>query len=144
MTNETLGAVIHRFAVSDCSWLTTVRPDGRPHSAPVWHTWTNSHIYVVTMPSAVKVKNIRRHPAVVLTHPDPHRTIIIEGRAQFADHLADELRPHFKAKYDWDIVADEDYQTIIEIIPEKVLAWGEEGAGHRRRWRGQEVMAAGE
>ncbi len=144
MTDLDLKPIIQRFATADCSWLTTIYPDSRPHSAPIWHVWTGGRIYIVTTPTAVKVRNIRHNSAVTITHPDPHSAIIIEGRAQFADHLAGQLRILFEAKYDWDIVADEDYRTIIEIIPEKILAWGEEGAGHRRRWRGEEVMAAGE
>lgn len=141
MTNDTLADTLERFATAECSWLTTVRPIGRPHAAPVWHIWTNGCVYVVTVPTAVKVENIRHNPHVVLTHPDPLSAIIIEGQAAFTDHLAGPLRPFFQQKYDWDIVADEDYQTIIEIAPLKVLAWGEEGAGQRRRWSGAEITA---
>ena len=143
MTNLDLPSVIQRFAAADCSWLSTVRPAGRPHSAPIWHVWTNSCIYVVTKDSAVKVENIRHYSSVVLTHPDPHKAIIIEGEAQIVEGKTGILRPLFKAKYDWDIGTDEDYTTIIEIRPQKVLAWGEEGAGYRKRWTGEEVIALG-
>jgi len=141
MTNATLSEILRRFAESDCSWLTTVRPGCRPHSAPIWHVWTNSRAYVVTTPTAVKVTNIRQNSAVVLTHPDPHSAIIIDGQASIVHGMDDQLRPLFKEKYDWDIVTDEDYTTIIEITPQKLLAWGEEGAGHLKRWTGEELLA---
>jgi general stress protein 26 len=140
MTNQSLNDILQRFADANCSWLTTVWPDCRPHSAPVWHVWTNSRVYVVTVLSAVKVANIDHNPYVVLTHPDPHSAIIIDGKAKIVSGMEDELRPLFKAKYDWDIATDDAYNTIIEITPEKVLAWGEEGAGHRQRWRGEEIV----
>jgi hypothetical protein len=123
MADLNLRSLIERFAASSCSWLSTVRPDGRVHSAPIWHVWTNGRAYVVTTAKAVKVPNIRNNPNVVLTHPDPHKAIIID----------------FKAKYDWDIAEDDDYDTIIEIKPVKLLAWGEEGAGYRQRWFGERI-----
>ena len=143
MTKLDLQTVIQRFAQADCSWLSTLRPDFRPHSAPIWHVWTNGCAYVVTKDSAVKVENIRHHSSVVLTHPDPHKAIIIEGDARIVEGKTGMLRPLFKAKYDWDIGTDEDYTTIIEVRSQKVLAWGEEGAGYRQRWTGEEVMALG-
>ena len=27
-------------------WVTTVRPDGRPHAMPVWGAWVNGKLYV--------------------------------------------------------------------------------------------------
>ena len=140
MTNLDLQTVIQRFNEADCSWLGTVRPDFRPHSAPVWHVWTGSRAYIVTKSTAVKVNNIRHHASVVLTHPDPHKAIIIEGQAQIVQGKTNLLRPLFKAKYNWDIATDEAYNTIIEITPLKLLAWGEEGAGHRKRWTGEEIL----
>lgn len=142
MTNLDLPSIIKRFAGADCSWLSTVHPDGRPHSAPIWHVWTNSRIYIVTKPSAVKVNNIRHNPNVVLTHPDPHKAIIIDGEALIVQGLTELLRPLFKAKYDWDIATDGDYTAVVEVTPHKLLAWGEEGAGHRVRWAGEDLLSA--
>ena len=134
-----LNSVLDRLVAADSSWLTTVRPDGRPHSAPVWHVWNGGRFYVVTQPKAVKAANIRRNQAVVLSHPDPHAVIIVDGRAQFVEGLTRELQPLFQEKYAWDIAADKDYTAVIAIEPLKVLAWPEEGAGHRRRWQGSDL-----
>jgi general stress protein 26 len=141
MSNLDLQQLIQRFAESSCSWMSTVRPDGRVHSAPVWHIWINSCAYVVTTAQAVKVGNIDNNPNVVLTHPDPHKAIIIDGVATVVQDKTELLRPLFQAKYDWDIVEDDDYDTVIEIRPLKLLAWSEEGAGHRQRWSGEEIAA---
>jgi len=132
-----LQALVQRFAESQCSWLSTIRPDGRAHSAPIWHVWYRGRAYVVTLSSAVKTVNIVRNPSVVITHPDPIDALIIEGWATLAGAMEQQLQPLFKAKYDWDISTDSDYDTIIEITPTKLIAWGKYGQG---RWPGAEVL----
>ena len=41
-------------------WLSSVRPDGRPHVVPVWFVWEDGSIVVVSKPGAQKVRNLRR------------------------------------------------------------------------------------
>jgi gamma-glutamylcyclotransferase (GGCT)/AIG2-like uncharacterized protein YtfP len=132
-----LQTLVRRFAKAECSWLNSVRPDGRAHSAPVWHVWYRGRAYVVTISAAVKVANIMEHPVVVITHPDPVDPIIIEGWATLATGMEPQLQPLFKTKYDWDIDNDSDYDAIIEITPTKLMAWGKYGEG---RWPGTEVL----
>lgn len=143
MQTNVLANIIDRFAGSDCSWLSTVSPEGKAHSAPVWHAWLNGHVFVVTTGKAVKVRNIRSHPSVAITHPDPMDVIIVEGDASVVQGMKETLRPLFQAKYDWDIVTDEDYEVVIQIAPTKVIAWGKEGAGHRKRWSAQDLRGLG-
>jgi general stress protein 26 len=139
MTDKELAALVERFGDSECSWLSTARPDGGAHAAPIWHVWFEGRIYVVAMPTAVKVRNIQQDPRVVITHPDPLHVIIIEGDARLLTDMTERLRPFFKSKYDWDIATDTDYRAVIEITPTKIMTWGEEGAAHRRRWSGEKL-----
>ena len=132
-----LRTLVERFAAENCSWLSSVRPDGRVHTAPVWHVWTQGRVYVVTRPNAVKVKNIEANPSVVISHPDPLDPIIIEGWALEAEPMRPVLKALFQAKYNWDITTDTDYGVVLEISPTKLIAWGQYGAG---RWPGEEVM----
>ena len=127
MTTLTYESLTERLSQADCSWMSSTRPDGRAHSAPVWHIWYEDHIYVVTQETAVKVKNIAVHPHVVITHQDPVEPVIVEGTAVLVDGIGGELRPFFKQKYDWDIVTDKEYQTIIQIKPTKIIAWTRAG-----------------
>jgi len=135
--DSVLRTLVERFAVENCSWLSSVRPDGRVHTAPVWHVWTQGRVYVVTRPNAVKVKNIEANPSVVISHPDPLDPIIIEGWALEAEQMRAVLKALFQAKYNWDITTDTDYGVVLEISPTKLIAWGQYGAG---RWPGEEVM----
>jgi general stress protein 26 len=135
--NPTLHALVQRLAESDCCWFSSVRPDGRAHSVPIWHVWHLGRVYIITDPKSVKVANIRHHPAVVVTHPDPLNPIIVEGVAQLApDRLAD-ISARFQAKYDWDPSQDAQYGAVLEITPSKLMAWGKYGEG---RWSGEDVV----
>ena len=137
LVDETLRALLQRFAQADCSWLSTVRPGGRAHSTPIWHVWYRGRAYIVTTSGAVKTANILENPNVVVTHPDPVDALIIEGWATPAAKLEAQLQPLFKAKYDWDISSDTEYDTIIEITPTKLMAWGKYGQGC---WPGSAVL----
>lgn len=130
-------ALVRRFAQADCCWLSTVRPDDRAHSAPVWHVWLAGRVYVVSQPDAVKIRNLQHNPSVVVTHPDPVNPIIIEGWGTVVPTHQDKLRPLFKDKYDWDIQTDTEYNSVIEITPLKLMTWGKYGDG---RWPGEDVL----
>ena len=131
-----LAKLVRRFADSQCCWISSVRPDSRAHSVPVWHVWHRGRAYVVTSPGSVKTANIQVNPGVVLAHPDPLNPVIVEGQARLiGDHQA-VLQPLFVAKYDWDIASDSQYTAVVEVTPTKLIAWGEHGEG---RWPGEVV-----
>ena len=74
--------------------LATVRPDGRPHVAPVWFDLDGETIVFTTWHATVKAANIRHDPRVCLCVDDdrpPFSFVIIEGTATFVDDL-DALR----------------------------------------------------
>jgi nitroimidazol reductase NimA-like FMN-containing flavoprotein (pyridoxamine 5'-phosphate oxidase superfamily) len=141
MAGDELVSVVRRFAESECSWLSTVRPDARAHAAPVWHVWHGGRVYVVASAKSVKVRNIASNPNVVITHPDPLEAIIVEGTARLVEEMTDVLRRHFERKYAWDIATDEEYDAVIEITPTRLLAWGKEEADETRRWTGENLSA---
>ena len=47
-------------------WVTTVRPDGRPHLTPVWFVWHAGKAYICISPDSVKARNLSRNPRVAL------------------------------------------------------------------------------
>src|SRR5437899_718923 len=48
-------------------WLATVRPDGRPHVAPLFAVWLDGGLYFATGPDERKAKNLARNPRCVVT-----------------------------------------------------------------------------
>ena len=134
--NPTLRALVQRLAESDCCWFSSVRPDSRAHSVPIWHVWHLGRVFIITDPKSVKVANIQHNPAVVVTHPDPLNPIIVEGLAHLSPDKLSEISPRFQAKYDWDPSQDAQYGAVLEITPNKLLAWGKYGEG---KWSGEDV-----
>ncbi|MCL4266840.1 MAG: pyridoxamine 5'-phosphate oxidase family protein [Anaerolineae bacterium] len=140
MIDSMLQSVIERFAASECSWLGTVRPSGKPHTAPIWHVWYEGRVYVVAQATAVKTRNIQANRFVTMTYPDPMDVIIIEGEARLVEGMTAVLRPQFQQKYDWDIVSDGEYTAVIEITPTKLMAWNADAA-QRQTWTGEEIVS---
>ena len=76
--------------------VATVRPDGRPHVAPVWFVMDSDNLVFMTGKDTVKGKNIRRDPRVMLCIDDerpPFAFVLIEGTAVAADLSPAKLLP---------------------------------------------------
>ena len=130
--DATLSALLDKFAQADCCWFSSVRPDDRAHLAPIWHVWHAGRVYVVTRDKSVRARNVAHNPHVSVALPDPMNVFIIEGTAAPAPDMEAALQPLFKAKYDWDISTDADYDLILAVTPVKLIAWGDHGEG---RWQ---------
>jgi hypothetical protein len=48
-------------------WLSTVRPDGRPHVTPLLAVWCADAMYFCTGSDERKAKNLKRNPHCILT-----------------------------------------------------------------------------
>jgi PPOX class probable F420-dependent enzyme len=105
-------------------WLSTVRPDGRPHLVPIWFVWVRDRFYICTEGKSVKVKNVAATPRASVALEDGNRPVIAEGVAAVLDRpYTEDVVAAFKDKYQWDISTDNSYNVLIEIIPEKWLKW---------------------
>ncbi|MGR8010850.1 pyridoxamine 5'-phosphate oxidase family protein [Streptomyces hypolithicus] len=58
---------VARLAAAELFWLTTVRPDGRPHVTPLLGVWLDDALYFCTGPAERKAKNLAASPHVALT-----------------------------------------------------------------------------
>ncbi len=43
--DKDLERLVRRFADSQYSWLSSVRPNHRAHSVPIWHVWHRGRVY---------------------------------------------------------------------------------------------------
>jgi nitroimidazol reductase NimA-like FMN-containing flavoprotein (pyridoxamine 5'-phosphate oxidase superfamily) len=65
-------------------WLSTVRPDGRPHVTPLLAVWCPDAMYFCTGSDERKAKNLKRNPHCILTTGrntlDESLDIVVEGQ----------------------------------------------------------------
>jgi PPOX class probable F420-dependent enzyme len=113
--------------------LTTVRPDGRPHTVPVWFLWDGETFLIFSQPGTLKIRNLQRNPHITLALDDTKQggdVVTVEGEAE----LLSEPRTMvvYGEKYAsliQEVGADpermvEDFSQQIRITPTKVLSWG--------------------
>ena len=96
-------------------WICTARPDGRPHSIPVWGFWINGALYFGTARSSRKARNLAHNPALSVHLESGDDVIILEGTAVEVD-LSN--KPTFKKI---DAASRAKYKMPLMIIPESVL-----------------------
>ncbi|RPI33334.1 MAG: pyridoxamine 5'-phosphate oxidase [Chloroflexota bacterium] len=105
-------------------WMGSVRPDGRPHLAPIWFVWEAGKIYVSTDPKSVKAHNIQSNPRVVMALESGLKPVICEGSAETVSApWPEEIIAAFLKKYEWDITKEEQYNQLIAITPDRWLVW---------------------
>jgi PPOX class probable F420-dependent enzyme len=113
-----------RLNSSQNIWLASVRPDGRPHLAPVWYAWLAGNLYVCIEPTSIKGQNIAYNPRVALSLEEGLHPIILEGvAAPVPEPWPEEVLSIFLKKYEWDLMVEARYTQLLEIVPEKCLAW---------------------
>lgn len=55
------------LAGAELFWISTVRPDGRPHVTPLPAVWSGGALHFCTGPQERKARNLAANPHVVLT-----------------------------------------------------------------------------
>jgi PPOX class probable F420-dependent enzyme len=116
-------------------WLSTTRPDGRPHSVPVWFWWDGEAVLIFSEPNNQKIRNLRHSPHAFLaldTKDDGEDVVMCEGPAELVARPSSELMPPgFGEKYAALFVRlgsdpakmAAQYSQPIRVAPTKFFAW---------------------
>ena len=104
-----------RLAKSRNYWICTARPDGRPHSIPVWGFWLDGALYFGTSRLTRKARNLAQNPALSVHLESGDDVVILEGSAVEVD-LADQ--PTFKKL---DTASRSKYKMPLMLVPEGVM-----------------------
>jgi hypothetical protein len=64
------------------NFLTTIRPDGRPHLAGVGAVWDDGRVYFVSGAGTRKSRNLAANPSCAISFPLQGIDLVVEGRAQ--------------------------------------------------------------
>src|SRR5580698_2232657 len=119
-------------------WVCTARPDGRPHSIPVWGFWLDGALYFGTARSSRKALNLAHNSAVSIHLESGDDVTILAGSATEVD-LGDKPMLHkldaaSRAKYNMPLmIAPEN--VFYSVRPHVVLAWTEKDfPNNATRW----------
>jgi uncharacterized pyridoxamine 5'-phosphate oxidase family protein len=88
-------------------WVTTVRPDGRPHVTPLVAVWLDDALYFCTGDDERKARNLRENRSCVMTTGcNVFRSgidVVVEGEAANVTDVAtlQRVADALLAKYDW-------------------------------------------
>jgi len=120
-------------------WICTSRPDGRPHSIPVWGFWMDGAVYFGTAQSSRKARNLAHNPAVSIHLDSGDDVVILEGKAVEVD-LSDKsilkmLDAASRAKYKMPLTVMPG-SVVYSVKPRTVLAWTEKDfPNNATRWK---------
>ena len=107
-------------------WISTVTPDNKPHSIPVWGVWVDDVFYHGGGPRTKRGRNIEANPNIVMHLESGDEVVIIEGTAEILTEetidpeLAVRIDAEYEKKYDM-----KHGLPVWRLKPSKVLAWHE-------------------
>ncbi len=122
-------------------WLSTVRPDGRPHVTPLIGVWADDAFHFCTGADERKARNLDAHPHVVVTTGCNRWAegldVVVEGEAgRVRDHAAlVRLAAAWEAKYgaewhfdvgDGGFVAEHGEALVFRVAPMTAFGFGKD------------------
>ena len=122
-------------------WVSTTRPDGRPHTMPVWGLWHNDRFYFSTDRGARKALNLRGNPATTVHLESGDDVVIVDG---VADEVTDRedfknLDARYHGKYGIHVIGIPGDVGMYRVTPRVAFAWREKDfnkSATRWRWGG--------
>jgi PPOX class probable F420-dependent enzyme len=111
--------------------VTTLRPDGSPHSTVVWVDQEDGEVSFNTAYGRTKPSNLEQDPRVSLVVIDPNDTykwIAVDGRASLttdgADGQIDRLAKKYLGKDEYPFRQADEQRVTVKIDPAHVQAYG--------------------
>lgn len=132
-------------------WLSTVRPDGRPHVTPLLGVWQDGALHFTTGEHERKALNLAGNPQVVLTTGTNTWAegfdVAVEGAAVRITEagrltaLAKAWEEKYGPAWHFDVRADGAFQgqqgasLVFEVAPHTVFGFGKGDEFTQTRWR---------
>ena len=107
-------------------WLATTRPDGRPHTAPIWGAWVDDAFYFQGAPNARWARNLAGNPAASIHLESGTDVVIVDGTVAYVvtdGALAALLVDAWRTKYG-QMEPAADSRGIFRLQPRTARAWG--------------------
>jgi hypothetical protein len=128
-------------------WLSTVRPDGRPHVTPLMGVWWEGAFYFCTGPSERKARNLEDNARCAVTtgcNALEGTDIVLEGSAVRVSEEAAlrHLTDLYDSKYGWRYEVREGAfygeggtALVYRVAPSTGFGFGKGKAFSQTRWR---------
>ena len=131
-------------------WLSTVRPDGRPHVTPIVSVWLDDALIFVTGRSERKADNLAQNLHCVITtgcnRLSEGLDLVVEGdAAMVSDHaVLKRVSEKFGAKYDspfrfkvpdFAAYGEGGKNLVYQVAPKRAFAYGRGGQYSATRYR---------
>lgn len=150
--------VVAALDAAEMFWISTVRPDGRPHVTPLPAMWLDDALYFSTGLEEQKGRNLLRNPSCILTTgSNEYRRgldLVVEGRAERVTDRSTltRLAAMWAQRLDWPYdVADDGFRhrpegrapnvesggpvPVFGVRPAKILAFGRGEKFSQTRYR---------
>ena len=147
-----------RLEQAEVYWLSTVRPDGRPHVTPLLSVWLGGALYFCTGPSERKAKNLVHNPHCVISTGcnalSEGLDLVVEGEAVRVtdDAKLRRIAAAYESKYgsDWRFAVrdsafyhdpgslrstDPGEALVYEVAPTTAFGFGKGASFSQTRWR---------
>ena len=131
-----------RLKKSHNYWITTVKPDGSPHTMVVWGMWQDGRFLFSTGSKSRKARNLAENPNCIVGSENAAEAIIVEGVAEIADVAARrKMLPAYERKYKFDLSTMKDdilsmKEPVFAVRPRVVFAmWEKYFQSKSTRWK---------
>lgn len=125
-------------------WIATTRPDGKPHSRPVWGTWLDDALYFST--GSLAAQNLATNPEITVHLESGSEVVIIEDVAEPVSDtsIVERVVSLYNQKYHWDLDAHNLPGPFYAVLPDVAFGWlsdetgldqGSAFHGTATRWR---------
>ena len=103
-----------RLRKSHNYWITTVKPDGSPHTMVVWGLWLDGAFLFSTGSQSRKARNLAENPRCVVCTEQAEEAVVVEGVAEIAEvPVRRVFLKKYKPKYNFDMSGME--QDILSM-----------------------------
>ena len=120
-----------RLKKSHNYWITTVKPDGSPHTMVVWGLWQDGRFLFSTGSKSRKARNLEKNPNCIVCNEHAQEAVIVEGIAEIADVASRrKMLSTYERKYKFDMSSMKDdilsmKEPVFAVRPVVVFAMWE-------------------
>jgi len=131
-----------RLKKSHNYWITTVKPDGSPHTMVVWGLWKDGRFLFSTGSKSRKARNLAQNTNCVVCTEHAQEAVIVEGTAEIADVPARrKFLSTYERKYKFDMSGMKQdilamKEPVFTIRPHTAFGlWEKDFVGKTTRWK---------